>query len=167
MYPHGRKDRVFRFHANGSGLLSGGVRLPIESIPSWEWLRRIRVPSLYLLSTQNQDVYDWMSHRIELLRRIFDRTWRFSHLVQVDCGELNVEFATLFGFSTWFCRTAGDRSYFQRLRNLLATPPEIAAGFGITTALMGLGQKVPSGFLFLPHGRGGGDLESHGGAHTL
>lgn len=168
MYPHGRDVRVCRLYSNGNGLLPGSVRLPIECIPSWEWQRRVCVPSLHLRATRNQDGDDWISIRLEFLRRIVDRTRRFSHLAQVNCGELNGDVATLFGFATWYCRTMGERAYCQRLYALLESSPAFGAGFGITPALLCLGQRAPSGFRFLPHGRGGAGRgrESRGGAHT-
>lgn len=48
-----------------------------------------------------------MNIYLEFLRRVCDRTRRFSNLAQADCGELNENVETLFRFSIWFCRSAG------------------------------------------------------------
>lgn len=50
----------------------------------------------------------------------------------------------------------------------LATPPAISDEFGITPALLCLGQRVPSEFHFMLHKGEVGDCsrESRGGAHT-
>lgn len=85
MYPHGRDVRVCRLYSNGNGLLPGSVRLPIECIPSWEWQRRVCVPSLHLRATRNQDGDDWISIRLEFLRRIVDR-YPAAYSLSAVCG---------------------------------------------------------------------------------
>lgn len=73
-----------------------------------------------------------------------------------------------FGFATWFCRASGERAYFQRMQALMQANSAIYAGFGVTPALLRLDPLVPSGLLFLQHGRGSGGSgrEARGGVPT-
>lgn len=77
MYPHGREIHVLRLYANLCGLLPGEVCLPVECVLSWMLQRRICVPSFLLRATRHQDEDDWLSIRLELLRRVADCTLRF------------------------------------------------------------------------------------------
>lgn len=111
---------------------------------------------------------DLVSTRLELLRQVCNRTRRFTHLAQLDCGELNGDFSALFGFKTWFCRTAGEIACSERLQALLQNEPAVSARFVARPNLLCLRQRIPSGFLFLLHGHGGGGRgrEARGGVHT-
>lgn len=100
--------------------------------------------------------------------RFADHTRRFSNLAQMDCSKLNGDTEALFGFETWLCLASCELAYCQRLPALLKTNLVISAGFGVTPALLCLGQRVPRGFCFLPNERGSGGrgLEARGGVHT-
>lgn len=111
------------------------------------------MPSFHLRTMRHQDVNELIFIRLEFLRRVSDRTRRFLHLAQVDCGELNSDVADLIVFATWFCRTSGERAYLQRLYTLFLANKVISAFFGVTSTLFCLGQRVSSGFHFLSHGR--------------
>lgn len=56
MYLYGCYDRVGHLYSNDNGLLPSVICLPIEEVASWEWIRRICVPSFHLRYTRKQDV---------------------------------------------------------------------------------------------------------------